>query len=42
MPTNNTLAEVVSEAPQGQFVSYPASPFGLFQPYPMERFHVEI
>ena len=29
-----TLSEVVTEAPQGQFVSYPDSPFELFQPYP--------
>ncbi len=27
-------AEVVSEAPKGEFVSYPDSPFQLFQPYP--------
>jgi len=29
-----TLSEVVSEAPKGQFVSFPDSPFELFQPYP--------
>src|SRR5574343_909760 len=29
-----TLAEVTAEAPQGQFVSFPDSPFELFQPYP--------
>ena len=28
------LAEVTAEAPKGQFVSYPGSPFELFQPYP--------
>jgi len=28
------LAEVNAEAPKGQFVSYPGSPFELFQPYP--------
>jgi excinuclease ABC subunit B len=28
------LAEVTAEAPAGQFVSYPSSPFELFQPYP--------
>jgi excinuclease ABC subunit B len=28
------LAEVLAPAPQGQFVSYPDSPFELFQPYP--------
>ena len=28
------LAEVTAEAPQGQFVSFPDSPFELFQPYP--------
>src|SRR5574343_1283367 len=28
------LPEVVSEAPKGQFVSFPDSPFELFQPYP--------
>ncbi|MFM8866248.1 MAG: excinuclease ABC subunit UvrB [Limnohabitans sp.] len=28
------LADVAAEAPQGQFVSYPGSPFELFQPYP--------
>ena len=34
MPANETLCEVETEAPQGQFVSYPNSPFELFQPYP--------
>jgi len=34
MPPSDTLSEVVAEAPQGQFVSYPGSPFELFQPYP--------
>src|SRR5574343_150677 len=29
-----TLSEVVTEAPKGQFVSFPDSPFELFQPYP--------
>jgi len=29
-----TLSEVSTETPQGQFVSYPDSPFELFQPYP--------
>ena len=28
------LAEVTAEAPKGQFVSFPDSPFELFQPYP--------
>ena len=28
------LAEVAVEAPKGQFVSFPGSPFELFQPYP--------
>ena len=28
------LAEVTTEAPKGQFVSFPDSPFELFQPYP--------
>ncbi len=28
------LAEVITESPQGHFVSYPGSPFELFQPYP--------
>ncbi len=28
------IAEVLAPAPQGQFVSYPDSPFELFQPYP--------
>ena len=28
------IAEVVTESPQGLFVSYPDSPFELFQPYP--------
>ncbi len=28
------LAEVTAQAPQGQFVSFPDSPFKLFQPYP--------
>ena len=28
------LAEVTAEAPKGQFVSFPESPFELFQPYP--------
>ncbi len=28
------LVEVTAEAPKGQFVSYPDSPFELFQPYP--------
>ncbi|MFM7025495.1 MAG: excinuclease ABC subunit UvrB [Limnohabitans sp.] len=28
------LAEVTTQAPQGQFVSFPNSPFELFQPYP--------
>jgi len=28
------LAEVTAQAPKGQFVSYPDSPFELFQPYP--------
>jgi len=34
MPANETLSEVVTEAPKGQFVSFPDSPFELFQPYP--------
>ena len=34
MPAQETLSEVVTEAPQGQFVSFPDSPFELFQPYP--------
>ena len=34
MLAQETLSEVVTEAPQGQFVSYPDSPFELFQPYP--------
>src|SRR5574343_739825 len=29
-----TLSEVTAEAPKGQFVSFPDSPFELFQPYP--------
>jgi len=28
------IAEVITESPQGHFVSYPGSPFELFQPYP--------
>jgi len=28
------IAEVITESPQGLFVSYPGSPFELFQPYP--------
>ncbi len=34
MPANETLSEVVPEAPQGEFVAFPDSPFELFQPYP--------
>jgi excinuclease ABC subunit B len=34
MPPSDTLSEVLAEAPKGQFVSYPGSPFELFQPYP--------
>ena len=34
MPANETLSEVVPEAPKGEFVSFPDSPFELFQPYP--------
>ena len=34
MSEPETLSEVVTAAPQGQFVSYPDSPFELFQPYP--------
>jgi len=33
MPPSDTLFEVLAEAPKGQFVSYPGSPFELFQPY---------
>ncbi|MFZ9335624.1 MAG: excinuclease ABC subunit B, partial [Burkholderiaceae bacterium] len=28
------LAEVTAEAPRGEFVRFPDSPFELFQPYP--------
>ena len=28
------IAEVIIDSPQGHFVSYPGSPFELFQPYP--------
>jgi len=34
MPPNHTLSEVVPEAPKGEFVAFPDSPFELFQPYP--------
>ena len=34
MPASEPLAEAVTETPEGQFVSYPDSPFELFQPYP--------
>ena len=34
MPVQEPLSEAVTEAPQGQFLAFPDSPFELFQPYP--------